>query len=167
MGMIGNLYRVSPEELEEILRNSSILEDKVYSEDQISSEYLLDLDKSWEGIFYLLTGFGINDMEEVKPPLSWAIFGEQMIDEEQDMGYGPATYRTPEQVKVLNLALATISEDTLHERYNSKAMMEAGVYPQIWDQEEAFEYLQENFKQLKEFYAIAEKEQNAVISFLN
>jgi hypothetical protein len=49
--MIGNLFRMTTKDLEEILKDSSLLETKVYSDDSDNSNDLLDLDKSWEAIF--------------------------------------------------------------------------------------------------------------------
>ena len=165
--MIGNLYRVTSKELEEILKDSSLLEDKVYSEESDSLNNLLDLDKSWEGIFFLLTGYGIAEIDEAKAPLSWSVFGEQIIDEEQDMGYGPANYIDSSQVNELNKALDKISTESLAKKYDAKKMMELGIYPEVWEEKESFDYLMDYFEQLKEFYKVAEKENNAVISFIN
>jgi hypothetical protein len=55
MGMIGNVIRVSQEELNSFLNNSETLENKVYADDNYEAEWFLDLDKSWDGINYILT----------------------------------------------------------------------------------------------------------------
>lgn len=129
--MIGNLFRVTTKELDEILEDSSLLENKVYSEDSDSMNNLLDLDKSWEAIFYLLTGHSVAEIEEAKPPLSWALFSGQVIDEGQDMGYGPAHYLTADQVGQLNKELDKITSEDLRKKYNGKKMNEAGIYPEV------------------------------------
>jgi len=167
MGMIGNLFRVTMKDLEEILEDSSLLEDLVDAEDNVSLNNLLDIDKSWEGIFYLLTGHGIAELDDAKPPLSWALFSLQLIDEEQDMGYGPAHYIDADQVKQLNKELDNITEEELKQRYNGKQMDEAGIYPEVWAEAESLDYVLDYFGQLKEFYKQAEKESMAVITFLN
>ena len=165
--MIGNLFRVTMKDLEEILEDSSLLEDLVDAEDNVSLNNLLDIDKSWEGIFYLLTGHGIAELDDAKPPLSWALFSLQLIDEEQDMGYGPAHYIDADQVKQLNKELDNITEEELKQRYNGKQMDEAGIYPEVWAEAESLDYVLDYFGQLKEFYKQAEKESMAVITFLN
>jgi len=165
--MIGNLFRVTTNDLEEILKDSSVLENKVYSEDSDNMNDLLDLDKSWEGIFYLLTGHGIAEIEDAKPPLSWTLFSGQIIDEEQDLGYGPAHYINADQVKELNTALDKITIDDLRKKYNGKEMNEAGIYPEVWDEAESLDYVLDYFGQLKEFYKTAEKENKAVVTFVN
>lgn len=167
MSMIGNLFRVTAKDLEEILNNSSILESKIYSEDSSTVNDLLDIDKSWEAIFYLLTGHPVAEIEDAKPPLSWTLFSGQVIDEDQDLGYGPAQYITNEQVKQLNIELSKITRENLQQKYNGKKMNEAGVYPQAWDEPESLEYTLDNFELLKEFYQTAEKENKAVITFIS
>ena len=162
--MIGNLFRVTTKDLEEILKDSSLLETKVYSEESINANDLLDLDKSWEAIFYLLTGHCIAEIEDAKPPLSWTLFSGQIVDEEQDMGYGPAHYIDADQVKLLN---KEITMDDLRQKYSGKQMDEVGIYPEIWNEAESLDYLIDYFGQLKEFYRTAENENKAVITFVN
>jgi hypothetical protein len=165
--MIGNLFRVTTKELEGILNDSSILESKVYAQDGTNTDNLLDIDKSWEAIFYLLTGYPVAEIENTNPPLSWILFSGQVIDEEQDMGYGPAQYITPEQVRQLNIELGKVTREDLQRKYDGKKMNEAGIYPQVWDEAESLEYVLDNFELLKEFYQVAEKENKAVITFIN
>jgi Domain of unknown function (DUF1877) len=165
--MIGNLFRVTTKELEEILSDSSILESKVYSQDSSSANDLLDIDKSWEAIFYLLTGYPVAEIENVSTTLSWTLFSGQVVDEEQNMGYGPAQYITSEQVKELNIELEKFTREDLQRKYDGKKMNEAGVYPQVWDETESLEYALDNFELLKKFYRTAEKENKAVITFIN
>jgi hypothetical protein len=167
MSMIGNLFRVTPKDLEEILKDSSQLENKVDSEDSDSMNDLLGIDKSWEAIFYLLTGHPVAEIEDAKPPLSWALFSGQIVDEEQDMGYGPAHYLTSEQVKQLNKELDMITSDHLRRKYDGKKMNAAGIYPQVWDEPESLDYVLDNFEQLKAFYKTAERENKAVITFID
>jgi hypothetical protein len=167
MGMIGNLLRVTPKDLQLILKDSSLLEAKIYSEDGEALNNLLDLDKSWEGIFYLITGHGIAEVEDAKPPLSWTLFSGQIVDEGQDLGYGPAHYIDMDQVKQLNKELDKITTDQLKLKYNGKEMMEAGIYPEVWDESESLDYIMDYFQQLKEFYKAADKDNMAVITFIN
>lgn len=167
MSMIGNLFRVTTKDLEAILNDSSILEDKVYSEDSNSLNDLLDIDKSWEAIFFLLTGRPLAEFEDATPPLSWSLFSGQVIDEAQDMGYGPAHYITVDQVKQLNIELGKITIEELRRKYDGKKMNEDGIYPEVWDQPESLDYVLENFELLRDFYRTAERENKAVITFIS
>ena len=57
MGMIGNFLRVSSAELEEYLKDSSLLENRIYDEEcEDEDPNMIDIDKSWDGIIFLLTG---------------------------------------------------------------------------------------------------------------
>jgi hypothetical protein len=165
--MIGNLFRVTTKDLEEMLEDSSLLEEKLYSDGPDTVNKLLDIDKSWEAIFYLLTGHPVAEIELAKPPLSWTMFSGQLIDGEQDLGYGPAHYITTEQVRQLNTELDNVSVENLRQRYDGKEMNEAGIYPEIWEEAESIDYVLDNFEELKRFYKIAEEESKAVITFIN
>jgi hypothetical protein len=55
MGMIGNLMQVTETDLKDILKNPSLLEDRVDADEAVDEQ--IDLDKAWEGIFYALTGY--------------------------------------------------------------------------------------------------------------
>lgn len=167
MSMIGNLLRVTKTELDEYLKDSSLLEKSIYDEEtDEENPNLVDIDKSWDGILFLLTGQNVANTDH---PLAKVLFSGQLIDEEQDMGYGPAHYLTPEQVKELNQQIATITIADLKQKYDPKRMEEMEVYPTIWESEgdEAFDYLSEYFKELQQVYSNAAENNEAIITFLN
>lgn len=169
MSMIANFLRVSQDELDAFLNDSSLLEDRIYNEESDESN-LLDIDKSWDGIIYLLTGSGLQNVDlSDDSGLHKIIFSGQLIDPEQDLGYGPAHYLTPEEVKNVSKSLSGISKENLYSKYNPSDMAAQEVYPIIWEEEgdEAFDYLYSYFEDLKEFYEQAAKENQAVISILN
>lgn len=162
MGMIANLLRVTTAELETYLLDSSLLEGRIYSEEAEEDQNLIDVDKAWDGIIFLLTGQNIQNADH---PLVQVLFSGQLIDEEQDLGYGPGHYLTSDQVKDLNEKISKITTEDLKLKYNSKQMNELDVYP-IWD-EDSFDYLDENFKLLQQTYAEAANKEQAIITFLN
>lgn len=165
--MISTILRVSDAELKDFLEDSSLLEERIYDEDSDEDPDLLDLDKAWEGIFYLLTGTSTEEIENAKPPLSWAIVGDKVLDEEQDLGYGPASYNTSAQVKEISEALNAFSTKDLIAKYDGEKMMEMGIYPEIWEDEDSLSFLTEHFESLKDFYNHASKNNQAVISILS
>jgi hypothetical protein len=167
MEMIGNLFRVTSKDLDEILENSDILEDKIYAEEGEHLKDFLDLDKSWDGIFYLLTGYGMDDLERVESPLSSVLYGGEVVDKDQDVGYGPAQYITPDQVKELSNVLEPITKEDLQKKYDGEAMMKAEIYPEVWNESESLDYLLEGFEETKKFYKQAAIENKAVIFFIN
>lgn len=163
MSMIGNLLRVANSELQDYLGNSSLLEERIYSNGEDPNS--IDIDKAWDGIVFLLTGQAVASSEH---PLVQVLFSEQLIDEDQDLGYGPAHYLTPEQVDVLNNEIAGIDIKILRQKFDPPQMTELGVYPEIWEEgDEAFDYLTPYFLNLQQFYAVAAKNGEAIITFLN
>lgn len=165
MGMLGGLLKVRSEDLENMLKDPSICEEKIQSEETPAQD-MIDIEKSWEGIYYLLNGDGIVGMMDAKPPLSWAFLSGQVIHEEQDLGYGPAHYITADQVRELNEALDRITEFELRERYDGEAMNAANIYPECWEEPESLDNLIEEYFKLKAFYQTAEHENKAVITYI-
>ncbi|MGJ1431135.1 YfbM family protein [Sphingobacterium spiritivorum] len=164
MGMIANLLRVTTSELEAYLKDSSLLEDNIYNDEE-DAENLVDIDKSWDGIIFLLTG---QSLATAKHNLVRILFSGQIIDEEQDLGYGPAHYLTAEQVAELNGEISAITIADLKQRFNPEKMNELEVYPIIWDEgDDAFDYLADGFLTLQNVFAEATKNEEAIITFMN
>ena len=165
MSMIGNLLRVTRAELDEYLKDSSLLSNRIYdNESDEGDPNLVDIDKSWDGIIFLLTGENSNNSNH---PLTKVLFSGQIIDEAQDLGYGPGQYLTPEQVKEMNEQISKISLEELSKNYDAKKMTELEVYPDIWKDEDEVSYLTEYFKTIQEVYAEASKNDEAIITFIN
>lgn len=163
--MIANLLRVTNAELEEYLKDSSLLESRIYNDETDEEDpNLVDIDQSWDGIVFLLTG---NSFENNTHPLANVLFSNQVIDEEQDLGYGPGQYLTAEQVKELHEQIATISTDELKKRFDAGKMKEAGVFPDVWDNPDTVDYLIEYFETIRDVYALAAKNDEAIITFIN
>lgn len=167
MSMIGILLRITDKQLEDFIADSVLLEEFADADDIEESGSQLDLDKSWDAINFLLTGHSLDTIESAEPPLSGVIFSGQIIDEDQDMGYGPAQYLTPAQVKEVNDALVNISNDEFRRRYDPEKLKDKGVYPQSWgEDEDEKEYLTNYFNDLKIFYSKAAKEGQAIVTFI-
>lgn len=166
MGIIQQYLRIDQITLMRYLDNSQLLEDDLFSTSNSEKTNLLDIGKSWDGLFYVVTGEPLNNYKQVSPPLQWLVFGPNILDVEQDMGYGPAKYLTSPQTKELFKALNDISESSLSDRFNAEKMNEEGVYPEFWEDPEALNYLIQEFRKLKEFLQIAVAENQAVITFL-
>ena len=165
MGMIANLLRVTQSELEDYLEDSSLLEDRIY-DDEGDEQNLVDIDKSWDGIIFLLTGQNCGSTND--HPLVEILFSEQIIDVEQNLGYSPAHYLTPKEVIELNNQISKITIADLKQKFDPEKMTELGVYPIIWDEgEEAFDYLANGFTDLQNVYAEAAKNGEAIITFLS
>lgn len=163
MGMIANFLRVSESELNDYLKDSSLLEGNIYSDEENSN--LTDIDKSWGGILFLLTGQGL---EELVHPLSRILFSGELIDEDQDLGYGPAHYLTVLEVKEIYNEISKITLEELRGRYDAEKMEQLGIYPNIWDDnEESVDYLLDSYNDVLEVYSEAVKNNQAIITFIN
>ncbi|MEP5934437.1 MAG: YfbM family protein, partial [Winogradskyella arenosi] len=149
------------------LNNSETLENKIYADESYEAEWFLDLDKSWDGINYILTGEIIGGLENEPNELQRALFSFQIIDEGQDLGYGPAQYLNPNQVKETYSELEKITDDVLKSKINGSEMNEIGIYPEIWAESESHEFLIDSFKEFKEFYKKASENNEAIITYLN
>jgi len=106
-----------------------------------------DLDKSWHGIHFLLTG----SSEEGSPPLDFLLEGGRYVGD-QDVGYGPARVFTSTQVRAIAAAVRAIGDDALAGRFASAAMSANEIYPEIWTQEgrEALSYLMAHVATLRD-----------------
>lgn len=124
----------------------------------ISSDYgdkTLDIDKSWHGIHYLLTGTAYEGDE----PLSLLIMGGEQID---DDGH---RILSPEQVMAIVAVLPM--EESLKTRFDPQRMTDLEIYPQIWDEgEESLDYLTANYVELAEFFRGAADRRDAVAVFI-
>jgi hypothetical protein len=161
MSMIGSFVAVTPAQLRGFLDDPDSVASFLCPDDDepVNS---IDIDKSWHGIHFLLTG----ETEGGQPPLSQVVLGGTEIGD--DVGYGPARYLTPEQVKQVASALAALSRSQLASRFSAAAFEAADVYPQIWDEgQEALDYLLENYDVLVEFYRQASARGDAVLQYLN
>jgi len=172
MGMIMNYLRVPKAEFDKYLKEPKALEEKIYTlfEAEETSERLFDVDKAWSGIMYLLTGFAFVSgyEEDDDDDVSRLFFSGQLFDEESNLGYGPAHYITPVQVAALSKRLGSITEAKLRENYNQEEMAaDEELYPSLeWDEDD-FAYLKSHFENLQQFFAVAAKNGEAIVSFLS
>ncbi len=163
MSMIFNLLQVTPAELEAFKKDSAKLEDRIYAEEDDGK--FTDIDKAWDGIIFLLTG---KNFMQSNGPVMEAFFSGQLVNEAQDLGYGPAHYVMPRQVVEINALLQSIEQEDLKKAFQPQKMTEAEVYPNSWDEgEEIFDYILENFEIFKERYAQAAAAGDALITFMN
>lgn len=161
MSMICQLIGASTEELNAIVGDSSdvmaFLQHRIQHADN-----QCDLYKAWHGLHFLLTG----DPWEGEPPLSYAVFGDQPLCEE-DFGYGPPRYLTPDQVKEVSQALQQLQPDEMRLDYDNEEMRVLQIYSISEDEEDEWEWLLGYFQQLVQFYNQAAKEGQAVVAFLS
>jgi len=119
----------------------------------------LSLEKSWHSLHYLLTG----NLWEVNSILGKTILGGNEIG--PDIGYGPARFLEPAEVKEIATALKKVSKDDLAKRFDLKAMVAAKVYAR--HNEGELELTQEYFKRVVAYYVGAAKRGDAMLLYLD
>ena len=165
MGMIATLLRVSDQQLEHYRADSRALEDRIYAEDAEPDPCTLNLDKTWDGIIYLLTGASA---QHATGALRQVLFSGQLVDATQDFGYGPAHFLRRPQVAYFHEQLSRISTEDLRRRFDPGEMTRAEVYPMIWEEgTPALDYLLGAFVRLRDFYSLAAAHGQAVVSFVS
>jgi hypothetical protein len=109
---------------------------------------VLDLDKSWHGIHYLLTGTAW----EGDPPLNFVVTGGREVGDDE-VGQGPARTYTAAETREIATALAALSDEKVRARFAPGEMMRLEIYPEIWDrapaEDDTLGYLMEYLGQLR------------------
>lgn len=122
MGMIFVARPLTAEELASVRSDPSVADDLLVVED----EAVVDVDKAWHGIHFLLTGTA----GEATDALGWVILGGEPLEDTD----GPVRLLDPDQVRAVAAALSGTSDTTLRQRFDPVAMHRAELYPQIWDE---------------------------------
>ncbi len=119
----------------------------------------ITLGKSWQGVHFLLCG----EAEPGAAILSQAVMGGIEVGEDE-YGYGPARYLTPDKTVEIARELGGASlESEMEARFDPARMTAAGIYPAQW-QKADLDWLLESFRELREFFAAASQNRLAVIS---
>ncbi|MGC4764489.1 YfbM family protein [Micromonospora sp. DT46] len=153
--------RLSVEEMAAVLADPTAVDELIYGDLDDEAEMPepeLDLDKSWHGIHYLLTGTAW----EIGEGAGAAILGGDEIG--QDGGYGPARLLDPYTVRVIATGLDAVDVETLRARFDPSAMAAADIYPAIWTNGiDEFDHLMLQFTELRRFYRAAAVNGQAVL----
>jgi hypothetical protein len=83
----------------------------------------------------------------------------------EDVGYGPARVLYADKVAELNVALSAFSEQTFEQRFDPKVMLNADIYPQIWNdsREDLLKEYRGYFDDLKVFVKSATQTSEALL----
>lgn len=150
--------------IKRLIENPDELEDFLFPEDEENEPAnLIDVDKAWHGIHYLLTG----KTEGGEEPWSSVIFGGEEVGD--DIGYGPVRVLGPSEVQKISAALNSLTIETISSRFNAEQMEKDEVYPDgLWvgEGQGALEYVLDNYQNLVTFYANASVSGNGILLFL-
>ena len=153
MGMIANYQYINDEQLNclknfDCERNDVLAEVEEMNEE---SEMLLDIDKMWDVLHFVLTGVSSCDPIE-NNPLSEAVVGVHPL-EGQD---GFVAYTEKERVADILAALEAFDMEQAMAAFSMDACKKAELYPDIWDYDDEEELVKEEisdyFQNMKDFY---------------
>ncbi len=163
MSMIGNYLTLSTEQLARVIAEPSFAEELAYPEDDDFPDGMLDIDKAWHLIHYLLNG----ETWGGEGPLANAVLGGAEL-EGTNAGYGPFRYLDPGSVQATSLALAGVSPNDLWKRFDATRVASAEIYPVGWSGDEGDrEYVLSNFMALQHYFANAAASGRALLLYLS
>lgn len=163
MSMTGELYRVSARRFEELLRDPDAVQAELYPDDFPANVERrgCSVEKAWHAIEFMLTRL----TEAGRVPTVWPLVGGPEIG--PSLSYGPAWYRTPEEVRQIADVLSRVSREDFRWAYAPELMAADDVYPNIWDRaderEANFDYVWQWFAGMVDFYREAAAAGDAVL----
>lgn len=166
MGIIANYKYLSDKNLNELkdfyTENTESIAD--IEEDNNDLEILLDLDKMWDALHFVLTGASAS--EPIKDNrFSEAVLGISPIEEVDEF----IAYTEKSRIKEIVLSLDNFDIEKAMESFSMEECKKANIYPDIWDYEEESEEIEEElmdyFQNMKDFYKkILEAKGNVLIT---
>jgi len=161
MGMIACYTMINDSELEKLYnaKSEEILEQ---IENLTETHEILDIDKMWDGLHFLLTGVSASTPFE-DDPISETIVGVVNLNEDDFIAY-----TRHEELTEINDTLDAIDFEKLRANFQPLQFKDAEIYPNIWEdteKDQLFDELKNAFDNLRVFYKQAELENmNIVVS---
>ncbi|ALC92656.1 hypothetical protein AM500_04375 [Bacillus sp. FJAT-18017] len=142
--------KANPDDIYDIFDNSDDIQ-----------ELELDIDTSWHGIYFLLTGDTAKD--QVPDNIGKAVLGGTEIGDDFS-DYGPARYFEPNEVAQLYSELKQIPASQLAERYDIQTLNANNIYPmgKRWSPDDK-EFLIEYYDFLVNYYKTAAENNQAML----
>ena len=196
MSMIGNLARISVQQLESLHQNPASIMQLLYPDDveasvtpsagflgrlfgskaepaksvasveNLGERDKVDLDKAWHSLHFLFTG----QAWEGGFPNGFLVSCGKPVGEE-DVGYGPARSFTPEEVMDIAAFLEAQDEAKLRSSVNPAAMRDAEIYCGAGDDDTLadaeWEYLAGAFQNARQFVRETATRKMAMLVYIN
>ena len=166
MGIIANYQYLSDANLQE-LKSFYAEEDDIFEEVEDwndEAEILLDIDKMWDALHFVLTG--VSCIEPIKNnPLSEAVVGVFSIDGIEEY----ISYIEKSRIKDIVFALDNFDIEKALETFSMEECKKAELYPNIWGYEEETDEIKEEimdyFQNMKDFYKqVLEEDGNVLVT---
>lgn len=176
MSMIGKYARLTPSELKRAIDDPEWAVDHVEQIQDALDEADIDED-GWDGSDdppgrsrLYSTGKAWNLIEHLLRRASFpvnVVYGEHVLDPEQDWGYGPASYLTPDRVRYAANALDAMPYSQLAQGVTIADLNAAKIYPSPWDGEVGVESGLEHYERLTAFIDSAADAGDAVLCWID
>ena len=153
MGMIANYQYLPDNELEQIKALSNQEDDLLdFSEDSTDShDILLDIDKMWDALLFVMTGFSSSEFLDDNP-LREAVLGVTPLEDVSEY----IAYTEKSRIAAIRQALEEFDMDSAMANFSMEACKKADLYPDIWDYLEEEEEIKDDiltcFVKMKDFY---------------
>ena len=166
MGIIANYQYLSDTNLQE-LKSFYAEEDDIFEEVEDwndEAEILLDIDKMWDALHFVLTGVSCSEPIE-NNALSEAVVGVFSIDGIEEY----ISYIEKSRIKDIVFALDNFDIEKALETFSMEECEEAELYPNIWGYEEETDEIKEEimdyFQDMKDFYKqVLEEDGNVLVT---
>ncbi|BAV79895.1 hypothetical protein SNAG_1020 [Streptococcus sp. NPS 308] len=153
MGMIANYQYLAYNELEQIKGLSNQEDDLLdFAEDSTDShDILIDIDKMWDALVFVLTGFSSSEFLDDNP-LREAVLGVTPLENVSEY----ISYTEHSKIAEIVQALENFDMDRALADFSMEACKKADLYPDIWDyldeEEEIKDDIRTSFVKMKDFY---------------
>ena len=163
MGMVACYQMADKKMINELLNKTAEEVYETVEELQEMEENVLDIDKMWDGLHFLLTDVGAAQPLEGNP-LSEAIVGVKNFSDDEEADF--ITYIIPERVAIIMDALKSFDIEKSIEEFQPERFAQNEIYPNIWmreDKEDLQEELKEYFLKLVSFYEMVVEQGKGII----
>ena len=153
MGMIANYQYLPDHELEQIKGLSNQEDDLLdFAEDSADSyDILLDIDKMWDALVFVMTGFSSSEFLDDNP-LREAVLGVTPLEEVSEY----IAYTEKNKIAEIVEALESFDMHRALADFSMEACKKADLYPDIWDyleeEDEIKDDIRISFENMKKFY---------------
>ena len=114
-------------------------------------EIFLDIDKMWDALVFVLTGFSSSEFLDDNP-LREAVLGVTPLEDVSEY----MAYTEKSRIAAISQALEEFDMDSAMANFSMEACKKADLYPDIWDYLEEEEEIKDDistcFVKMKDFY---------------
>ena len=153
MGMIANYQYLPDDKLKQIKLLSNEENNLLDLAEDYAEEYeiFLDIDKMWDALVFVLTGFSSSEFLDDNP-LREAVLGVTPLEDVSEY----IAYTEKSRISAISQALEEFDMDKALKDFSMEACKKADLYPDIWDYLEEEEEIKDDiltcFVKMKDFY---------------